>query len=845
MWIDALLSRFKIQTKVLFFVVPFALSLAAITLSSFYAASKIESRMEISNTMLKQLSGFKGVFVTMSDFLHRPDEASFKAARSAVDVQARLGQEAIETIDGRADVTELRTVAEQTADISAGLDTLWETRQSELAGIGLIDKGNRELADLQAGISKRASVMIAEARNADKDAKKALKAAQQISELASLASAMIEGYTALGAPEKRAQFFSGNAYRLVASFKLLSNLSPEKAKAIRPLVDERVKAFRKLARDKSGTTADPEMANVRVFAAKMKAASEAATSEAIRGLGEAEKAAEAGERFGVLMRSIVAGSDQIKLKFSELRNEPTRASLEELVRTLSIYREQTGEIAKLVADKDTFFTDLPDKADQAVVRIEQAAKAYATAVANREQVFSQAGLQINGAWSQLTSFAERQREDARLDQQDANTISLIATIAGMAVAALAAFGLISTFKRPIGQITTAMSRLADGALDTQIAGESRADELGDMARALAKFKENAVAKIEIETLSTDQRNQAELERSRNDAEKTALNEQIEFAVASLAGGLRRLSDGDFSTKIESPFVGRLEQLRQDFNGSLARMQGALSQIHESARTIERNTGEMSDAANELAERTQQQAASLEQTAAAVEQITLTVNTSARQAAEVDELVAQAKQSADSSTEVVDAAIAAMQRIEGASGRIEQIISVIEDLAFQTNLLALNAGIEAARAGDAGKGFAVVAMEVRELAQRSAEAAQEIKDLIHASTSEVASGGQLVAQTGDVLMAISTKIIHVADHISLIARSAREQAGALAAVNSQVNQMDLLTQRNATMVEESTAATRELAGETQVLMALVHQFKLEPENAEASAVDTRLTARTGS
>jgi methyl-accepting chemotaxis protein len=188
-------------------------------------------------------------------------------------------------------------------------------------------------------------------------------------------------------------------------------------------------------------------------------------------------------------------------------------------------------------------------------------------------------------------------------------------------------------------------------------------------------------------------------------------------------------------------------------------------------------------------------------------------------------VALTKKTADSSGAVVGDAVAAMGRIEEASQKIEQIIEVIDDIAFQTNLLALNAGIEAARAGEAGKGFAVVAQEVRELAQRSADAAREIKGLIEKSTREVTAGSELVQKTGNVLASISQEIIVISKHVETIATASHDQSAALQEVNGSVNAMDQMTQKNASMVEETTQASRQLADEADALMGLLQQFRI--------------------
>jgi methyl-accepting chemotaxis protein len=449
-------------------------------------------------------------------------------------------------------------------------------------------------------------------------------------------------------------------------------------------------------------------------------------------------------------------------------------------------------------------------------------------IEQRVTAYAEARQQFDLIWSQLTAFAQIQKQRAGAERQQANLISVLATALGVALSIAGGIALVLTLQRPISQVTAAMRRIADGALDTNIVGEKRSDEIGEMARTLGIFKGNAISKIRMEELTDGERQAAEQERRRNDAEKLEMDRQIEFAVNELAAGLERMSQGDVSTTIDTPFIGRLEQLREDFNGSMLRLQATISQIRDSVEMIQGNGSQMAQSAETLSTRTGQQAASLEETAAAVDEITVTVRLSAERAKDADQIVRQAKRSADDSAAVVSNAIEAMGRIEDASRQIEQIIGVIDEIAFQTNLLALNAGIEAARAGESGKGFAVVAHEVRELAQRSAAAAQEIKVLINKSTNEVNSGSEFVQETGTVLTKISMQIVTISQHVEMIARASHDQSSALQEVNSTVNQMDQMTQQNAAMVEETMAASRELAGEADALMNLIHQFKIEAE-----------------
>ncbi|OWO93853.1 methyl-accepting chemotaxis protein [Rhizobium esperanzae] len=386
--------------------------------------------------------------------------------------------------------------------------------------------------------------------------------------------------------------------------------------------------------------------------------------------------------------------------------------------------------------------------------------------------------------------------------------------------------------RPLQALTASVHSISSGNLEGDIPCAEKKNEFGEIGRALALFRDSARARRDLETQAAEQRALSDAERARNDADKRSLDSQIDFAVSQLAAGLGRLSQGDVSQTIGTPFIGRLEQLRVDFNASLLRLQDTLSGIRDSASTIQRNSSAVSASAGELSKRTEAQAASLEETAAAVEEITVTVRSSAERAREANDVVAATKKTADNSGTVVGDAVAAMERIEGASQRIEQIIEVIDDIAFQTNLLALNAGIEAARAGEAGKGFAVVAQEVRELAQRSADAAREIKSLIETSSREVTVGSELVQKTGSVLASISQEIIAISGHVETIATASRDQSAALQEVNGSVNAMDQMTQKNASMVAETTQASRLLAGEADILMALIERFRIGGEPAPA-------------
>ena len=431
-----------------------------------------------------------------------------------------------------------------------------------------------------------------------------------------------------------------------------------------------------------------------------------------------------------------------------------------------------------------------------------------------------------------------------LSNQTQSTILVTLVAIGLLFAGIFALSLLVASRgiiQPIHRLRARMITLADGKTDEAIDGLDRRDEVGQMAAAVAVFRDNAIERIRLAQEADATRSLTDKERIERDAERARQAAAVKFAVDNLAAGLSHLSDGDVTYRINDGFAESLDAVRHDFNRSAEKLQSALMRVAENARGIDAGANEIKSAADDLARRTEQQAASVEETAAALEQITTTVRDSTRRAQEAGQLVARTRTGAETSGEIVRRAVIAMGKIETSSSEISNIIGVIDDIAFQTNLLALNAGVEAARAGEAGKGFAVVAQEVRELAQRSAKAAKEIKALINTSNTQVAEGVSLVGETGKALQAIVAEVQEINQHVSAIVDSAQEQSSGLQQINTAVNQMDQDTQKNAAMVEESTAASHSLAREVSSLNQLLTQFKLQGAGM-ANTVATPTPAR---
>jgi methyl-accepting chemotaxis protein len=378
--------------------------------------------------------------------------------------------------------------------------------------------------------------------------------------------------------------------------------------------------------------------------------------------------------------------------------------------------------------------------------------------------------------------------------------------------------------RPIGQLVATMGELAQGHNDVEVQGTERGDEIGHMARAVLVFRDAAVEKIRLEGQTAEQRQQAEEERRRNEAAQQRAAEEQAHVVESLADGLRSLSAGDLTFRLPE-FPETYQQIRDDFNSAIGGLQETIRAIATATREVASTAAEISASTTDLSQRTEEQAAGLEQTSASMEEISATVKKNAENAQQANQFAGGTREVADRGGAVVAQAVSAMARIEESSRKISDIISVIDEIARQTNLLALNAAVEAARAGEAGRGFAVVASEVRSLAQRSSQAAKDIKDLITNSSGQVQEGVELVNRAGASLSEIVESIKKVAEIVSEIASASAEQSTGIGQVNTALTQMDELTQQNSALVEENASAAKALEQQSQGMDERVAFFRV--------------------
>ncbi|MBA4040812.1 MAG: methyl-accepting chemotaxis protein [Sphingobium sp.] len=454
--------------------------------------------------------------------------------------------------------------------------------------------------------------------------------------------------------------------------------------------------------------------------------------------------------------------------------------------------ESSGESAK------RFFAEIETSFIPAVER--QDAEAMRTSFARLSADYADHRKKIDTLVAATTAYQQKLAADsaATLTATIALLVGIGLVVAGMLMAGV--WYIVTRALKPLAATASAMERLAGGDFDVDVPGAGRKDEIGTMAAAFEVFRQSSRA-------------------------QSASQAKQRVVVTELAQAMDALAAGDMTYRIQTELAPEYESLRTGFNKSITGLSEIMSSVAGTASSVQSGASEIRAASDDLALRTEQQAASLEETSAAMNQVTSMVRDTAKGAAEVHRSIDEAHREASEGGAVVKRAVGAMGAIEKSANEITQIINVIDGIAFQTNLLALNAGVEAARAGDAGKGFAVVANEVRALAQRSADAAKDIKGLITTSAEQVSAGVSLVGETGTLLDRIVTRIGDISGMITTIAQSAETQATNLQQVNGAVGEMDKMTQQNAAMVEQSTAAARSLASEAEALAEVVARFKL--------------------
>ncbi|HYD65411.1 methyl-accepting chemotaxis protein [Azospirillum sp.] len=587
--------------------------------------------------------------------------------------------------------------------------------------------------------------------------------------------------------------------------------------------------------------------------------------------GDVEAAALAGQAQEKLMQlrltgmRFLAAPDTRQAAEMKTRNDDFNAVIKPLAERL-----RNPERKRLAAEADRI-------SDQYVEAFDRVAKLTLEIQALAFDTMAKEGAEFADVTDQVVAAQAKARgtilADSRSSMDVTRTTSLAlgggAVLLGFVLAWIVARSIV----RPVTDMTGAMTKLAAGDLAVAVPALSNRDEIGAMAKAVQVFKDNAIAK---QRMDEAERERLEAERRAEEAQRAReaaigqeiatlidgiskgdlsrridlagkdgfyktmseginrLTDTVEGVIADLAEVMGALAGGDLNKRLTRDYQGAFQRLKGDVNATSEKLAEIVGNITRATETIASAASEVSLGSSDLADRTEQQASSLEETAASMEELGATVRSNADNAQRANRMATDAQKAAENGGAVAESAIGAMKRIEDASRKITDIIGVIDEIAFQTNLLALNAAVEAARAGDAGRGFAVVAQEVRQLAQRSAQASKEIKSLIMDSDGQVKEGVDLVEKAGDALGGIVQSVREVASLISEMAAASGEQASALDEINATVAQMDEMTQKNAALVEETTAAAQAMSGQADELRSLVGFFRLDGAAARPAA-----------
>lgn len=496
---------------------------------------------------------------------------------------------------------------------------------------------------------------------------------------------------------------------------------------------------------------------------------------------------------------------------------------------------------KLIPASDRFWFVTLEQFIPAVGRKYDTMMAVMDDLARAYQDQRQAVLELSELASEVSASNER------LATSEASWLGSTALYGGLLAVLVFVLGVIFIRIRaisPLGAITGFMEKMARGETELSVPFKSRSDEIGLIARALEVFRMTGIEKEKLEFEAQAAGVQRMQDQQAREADALRRANDTAMVVGQLGAALRGLADSNLQVKISGSFSPEFEQIREDFNRSIETLEDTLERVMEGTVDVRRASAELSAGADHMSRRTENQAAALEQASAALEQITATIGHLTTNTQLTRQLVGQARTRAEDSSEVMKNAVEAMHRIERSANEIAQIISVIDEIAFQTNLLALNAGVEAARAGESGKGFAVVASEVRELAQRSASAAKQIKLLIDNSTTEVSQGVKHVAETGKALTEITAFVASIDVKVVDIVVGIQEQSTGLRETSAAINALDSTTQQNAAMAEETAAMSSTLTEQAAALAEEVQKFQLnntQQTHGQRNVLRSRLNA----
>jgi methyl-accepting chemotaxis protein len=836
-FLDRLLQSRRIVTKVLLFVVPLILLIAGVGLAGFYTARMLNGHMTVTRATIENIADFESLQADLLGFFASPGRASLASLNDSIARQETGAQtlEGLLVTDG--DRARISVVMQTAPALRERVAALWEIERKITRTEQAMEAGVDDIRVLASSVDAQIANVRKEAEGKERFAKGALfdayvlkSVARRMENIHEAIQNVTNDTTVLKATATYVSVLQKEFGKVEskASSKVLRMLEAVKAQAT--AIETLIASDGPLP-EKAQATRDAVQALMPVRDVFMQEVAKSTTNATDRFANLEDEVQ--------LMRSLLVESsrslqliDLLQLHTERLRVSLSPAAREEVLADIRALTQTSGNVSKLGA-KNASMAEFAPQLLPLLDAMSKNSEELLTLAAEWKTARVAAEETLETGMTGLKDFVKEAQEAGKQDSERSANLSVAATVIGTLLAIIGALMLVETLRGPLKRVTEIMTRLAGGDLEVRIEGRERGDEIGDMVRSVSVFRDSAVENIRLEQEANAAREASTAEAERRAAERARIAQEQRQALAALSEVLHLLADGDLEQEMTENLPADFIEMAQTYNQAVRTLRATLADVRAVASDINSGTGNLATSADDLARRTEQQAAALEQSTRALRQLSDIVRSTAASAQRTAQSVNQTEAFATRSGEVVTSAIRAMDEISQSSSKISTIISVIDEIAFQTNLLALNAGVEAARAGEAGRGFAVVAQEVRELAQRCANAAKEIKGLISASAQQVQTGVQLVEQTGTALSEIINHISTVQKLVSDISSATGEQSVGIGEVTQALGEVEMITQRNAAMVEENNAEIHGLRGRVEALSDKIEHFRTGDTQAAAS------------
>jgi len=827
-FIDRLLQSRRIVTKVLIFIIPLVVLIAGVGLLGYHTANILNGHMTVTRATITNISDFEALQAALQEFTTAPDDKSRALLSDAIDAQ----QNGAERLDALLGSDEQRAKVGAVSDLSEKMrgqaTALWALKQKQDAST---DAATAAVSGIKASgdaAAKQIDIIRKDFSDKETFAKELLYDATAYKALTDrMGKLRVQAQMAADSAEE----VSDARLYLDAVLKQLSVSQALVSKRAAKMVGDVATAAGTFdAILKSDDTPDQKVEKIGPVLQTFVKLEGEMTLQAVK------NADTAGERF-VSLDKIVDGQKELlsyvdealrtidRLQLHESRMVAVRDDASRAV-VLADLKDLTATAAKIsdLGQTNSTMRDFSARIGPLASALQAASADLLQTNVDWKQTRLASASILSDAMASLRSFVAQAQEIGKEDSERSAKVSVFAMILGTLLAIVGGLMLVETLRGPLRRVNEIMTRLAGGDLDVAIDGRARGDEIGDMVRSVTVFRDAALENVRLGREAEAARTLSAEEEARRNAERARVGAEQAEALDALSDVLGKLADGNLEEGMREDLAADFVDMAFTYNNAIEALRQTLADVRSTAQEIRGGTGNLASSADDLARRTEQQAAALEQSSRALRHLSDVVRSTAARAKQTAASVNETQAYATQSGLIVAKAVEAMGEINRSSDNIARIIGVIDEIAFQTNLLALNAGVEAARAGEAGRGFAVVAQEVRELAQRCASAAREIKGLISASSVQVQNGVQLVEQTGTTLTEIIQHITGIQSLVSEISAATAEQSTGIAEVTTAVNDVELITQKNAAMVEENNAEIHGLRQRVELLSDKIERFR---------------------